>query len=90
MKASPDFERQMKGYGLTTAQILYRMPDFKNLVQEYLWQEYDLSPEFPELKRFLKYWHSNLDGPVVSVTISHSGLIKPAEFKSTDHLFLLN
>ncbi|TMJ68454.1 MAG: Usg family protein, partial [Alphaproteobacteria bacterium] len=25
--ASKDFRRQLEGYGLTTAQILYRLPD---------------------------------------------------------------
>lgn len=90
MSASPDFERQLQGYGLTTAQILYRMPDFRNLVQEYLWQDYDLSPDYPELRKFLDYWRKNLDGPVLSVTITHANVIKPAEFKAPGHLFLLN
>lgn len=90
MSASPDFERQLQGYGLTTAQILYRMPDFRNLVQEYLWQDYDLSPDYPELRKFLDYWRKNLDGPVLSVTITHAKVIKPTEFKAPGHLFLLN
>lgn len=90
MRVSPAFRQQLKGYGLTTAQILYRMPDHRSLLQEYLWQEYDLSPAFPELKKFLDFWANNLDGPVVSVTVSHSNLIKPREFKAVDHLYLLH
>ena len=90
MKATSSFQRQLQGYGLTTAQILYRMPDFRNLVQEYLWQEYDLSPEYPELRKFLDYWRKNLDGPVVSVTITHANVIKPVTFNAPGHLFLLN
>lgn len=90
MTVSSDFQRQLKGYGLTTAQILYRMPDFRNLVQEYLWQDYDLSPEFPELKKFLAFWQRTLEGPVLSVTITHANVIKPTEFKAPGHLFLLN
>ena len=90
MTVSSDFQRQLKGYGLTTAQILYRMPDFRNLVQEYLWQDYDLCPEFPELKKFLAFWQRTLEGPVLSVTITHANVIKPTEFKAPGHLFLLN
>jgi len=45
--ASPDFVRQLEGYGLTTAHILYRMPDHPSLLQSYIWQEYDLAPRFP-------------------------------------------
>ena len=82
--------RHIKGYGLTTAQILYRMPDFRNRVQEYLWQDYDLSPEFPELKKFLDFWQRTLEGPVISVTITHANVLKPDSFKAPGHLFLLN
>ena len=45
-----DFEKQVSGYGLTTAQILYRRPDHRWLLQSYLWQDYDVFPNFPELR----------------------------------------
>ena len=45
--ASGDFKRQLQGYGLTTAQILYRLPDHPSLLQTYVWQDYDLCPNFP-------------------------------------------
>ncbi len=41
--------KQVNGYGLTTAHILYRRPDHRWLLQSYVWQAYDLFPEFPEL-----------------------------------------
>ena len=47
------FRRQMEGYSLTTAHILYRMPDRPLLLQSYLWQEYDLARKFPILTKFL-------------------------------------
>ena len=50
---SEDFRKQVLGYGLTTAHILYRRPDHRWLLQSYVWQNYDLFPEFPELHRFL-------------------------------------
>ena len=46
----------MAGYGLTTAQILYRRPDHQWLLQTFVWQNYDLFPKFPELQRFLAFW----------------------------------
>jgi uncharacterized protein Usg len=46
---SKDFEKQVQGYGLTTAHILYRRPDHRWLLQSYVWQAYDLFPKFPEL-----------------------------------------
>src|SRR6266550_3039865 len=88
--ASADFRRQLAGYGLTTAQIYYRRPDHPWLLQSYVWQNYDLCPKFPELQRFLEFWHAKLDGALHSVTVAHSGLIKPAELTAVDGLFRLH
>ena len=70
--ASKDFQRQMSGYGLTTAEILYRRPDHPWLLQTYVWQNYDLFPKFPELQRFLAFWVEKLEGPLHSVLVAHS------------------
>ena len=51
-----DLERQLNGYRLTTAEITYRMPDHLDLLQTYVWQALDLAPNFPELRKFLKFW----------------------------------
>ncbi len=79
---SGDFRRQLEGYGLTTANILYRMPDHPTMLQTYLWQDYDLAPLFPELKRFLEFWERELDGPLHSVRVAHQRLITPAEVRT--------
>jgi uncharacterized protein Usg len=89
-QASKDFKRQLAGYGLTTAQILYRRPDHKWLLQTFVWQNYDLFPKFPELQRFLAFWAEKLEGPLHSVMVAHSRLIKPAELKAIDGEFRLN
>ena len=88
--ASADFRKQVLGYGLTTAQILYRMPDHPSLLQTYVWQNYDLFPKFPALHDFLTFWEEKLDGPLFSVTVAHSKLIKPAELKALDGIYGLN
>ncbi len=81
---SEDFRRQVNGYGLTTAEILYRQPDYRSVLQTYVWQEYDLWPDFPNLNRFLNFWQRELEGPLHSVTIAHARLIKPAEIRHID------
>jgi uncharacterized protein Usg len=77
--------RQLNGYRLTLAEIIYRLPDHPGLLQSYLWQELDLAPRFPELHRFLDFWTRNLDGPLHLIRVAHSELIKPAEFRYQDH-----
>ncbi|MFC5422801.1 MAG: aspartate-semialdehyde dehydrogenase [Stutzerimonas stutzeri] len=87
---SQDFLRQLAGYGLTTARILYRMPDHPDFLQSYVWQEYDLAPRFPELHRFLDFWRRELDGPLHSVTVAHSHLIRPAEIVNVNGVLTLH
>jgi len=88
--ASRDFRRQLEGYGLTTAQILYRLPDHPSLLQTYVWQDYDLCTRFPVLNRFLAFWLEKLEGPLYSVIVAHSRLIKPAELRAIDGEFRLH
>ncbi len=89
-RASEDFIKQLAGYGLATAEILYRLPDHPRLLQAYIWQDYDIAPDFPSLIKFLTFWRQRLDGPLHSVRVGHSKLIKPAEIKALDGEFRLN
>ena len=87
---SEDFRKLALGYGLTTAEILYRMPDHPSLLQTYVWQNYDLFPKFPALSDFLQFWQEKLEGPLYKVTVAHSRLIKPAELRHVGGMFRLN
>ena len=62
---SKAFIRQLEGYGLTTATILYRMPDHPNLLQTYIWQEYDLAPKFPVLPTSWSSGHERSKAPSI-------------------------
>ncbi len=85
-----DLAMQLKGYGLTTAQILYRMPDHQSLLQSYIWQQYDLAPDFPEMKHFLAFWQETLDGPLHSVRYVHRQLISATEWRALKGEFIIN
>ena len=87
---SKEFIRQLEGYGLTTATILYRMPDHPRLLQTFIWQEYDLAPKFPVLNEFLDFWAKEIDGRLYSVTVAHSRLIKPTEYQAVDGILTLH
>ena len=80
-RADSEFRAQFKGFSLTTAEILYRLPDHPSLLQSFVWQEYDLHPRFPRLKTFLDFWTHNLDGKLFRVTVAHRKLITPAEMR---------
>ena len=85
-----DFRAQLKGWSLTTAEILYHMPDHPGLLQSYIWQDYDLHPRFPRLKGFLDFWNCNLEGKLYRVTVAHTKLVRPAELKFVDSDFRLH
>ena len=73
-----DFEHQLKGRLLTTAEVIYYMPDHPALLQRFLWQTLDLPPEFPRIHTFLDFWRREIDAVIHSVTCSAVGLISPA------------
>lgn len=84
------FREQLEGFSLTTAEILYHMPDHHQLVQTYIWQDYDLAPKFPKLISFLDFWKENLDGPLHTVRVAHNELISPVEYSFLDGEFRLH
>lgn len=76
-----EFSSQLAGFSLTTAEILYRMPDHPSILQIFLWQEYDVHPRFPRLRSFLDFWAHNLEGRLYRVTVAHKKLLRPAEIR---------
>jgi uncharacterized protein Usg len=82
MQDHVETELMLKGYGLTTAEFLYHMPDRPHILQCFLWQHYDIAPRFPALYRFIDFWREKLDGPLHSVTFTHRRLIAPNEWRS--------
>jgi uncharacterized protein Usg len=76
-----DLALQMRDYRLTTAEILYHLPDHPSVLQSYIWQELDLAPKFPVLRKFLDFWSRNLDGKLHSVRVGSASLITPAEWR---------
>lgn len=88
--ADTDFKKQLEGFSLTTAEILYRLPDHPSLLQTYVWQDYDLHPLFPRLKGFLDFWSANLEGRLHKVLVAHSRLIRPSELRLVQGDFRLN
>ncbi|MBV9568342.1 MAG: usg protein [Hyphomicrobiales bacterium] len=87
---SKDFLKQLAGYGLTTAEILYRLPDHPVFLQSYIWQDYDVAPRFPLLRGFLAFWRAKLEGRLHSVRVAHSKLITPLDLCLAADEYVLN
>jgi len=82
--------RQLEGYRLTTAEILYHLPDHPHLVQSFIWQELDIAPQFPVLHRFLRFWEQNIEGKLHSVKVAQAALIAPPRLRYAAASFSLH
>jgi uncharacterized protein Usg len=82
--------RQLRRYRLTTAEILYHLPDHPSLLQSYTWQDYDLAPEFPVLRRFLDFWRDSIEGRLHSVSVASTRVITVGEFRPTKSYLTLH
>ena len=77
---------QIRGYRLTTAEILYHMPDHPGLLQTFVWQDLDMAPRFPVLTKFLQFWSCKIEGRLHSVRVGATSLISAGEWRHTEHL----
>ena len=68
-------------YRLTTAEILYHLPDHPAVLQTFVWQDLDIAPKFPVLRRFLDFWQRELDGKLHRVRVATAEIVRPAEFR---------
>ena len=83
-------EKQLRGYRLTTAEVIYHLPDHPSLLQTFIWQTMDIAPAFPQLRKFLRHWEENLEGKLHSTKVMSASLIKPSEFRLVDHEWRLH
>lgn len=85
-----DTELMLRGYGLTTAELFYRMPDYTHVLNSFIWQEHDIAPDHPKLFKFIEFWQESIEGPLHSVRFTHRKEIAPGEWRSCVGEFTLH
>lgn len=83
-------EMLLKGYGLTTAEMFYRMPDHRNVLNTFIWQDYDQAPDHERLFGFIEFWQAEIEGPLHSVRFTHRTLVAPGEWRNVVGEFRLH
>ena len=63
--------------------VRYWMPDYNNILQEFIWGTEDIVPEYPRVHKFLIYWHHNIDAVINEVLVADS---HTREYRSVDWL----
>ncbi len=77
-------------YRLTTAEILYHLPDHPTLLQTYIWQDLDIAPRYPVLHRFLDFWRKEIEGALHSVRVGTAGLGHRPRLRHADALLRIH
>lgn len=83
-------ELQLRGYRLTTAEILYHLPDHPGVLQTFVWQDLDIAPSYPVLSKFLDFWRRDIEGRLHSVRVGATGIITPSEWRHATAMSHLN
>tara|TARA_R110000851_G_scaffold123189_1_gene252881 strand:+ start:1093 stop:1332 length:240 start_codon:yes stop_codon:yes gene_type:complete len=55
---------------LTTIKVIYFLPDYNSILQEFVFQQYDILPEYPKLKKFIRFWRKNIEAEIHRVDFS--------------------
>lgn len=85
-----ELELQLQGWRLTTAEVLYYMPDHPKLIQSFMWQTLDLAPRYPRIIKFLDFWKREIDAVIHSVRVAGGETIAPSKVQFADAHYLLN
>jgi uncharacterized protein Usg len=88
--AESDLELMLKGYGQTTAELFYRMPDYRNVLNTFIWQHMDLAPDYPRLFGFIEFWQDQIEGQLHSVRFVHRKMLRPGEWRQVVGEFRIN
>lgn len=78
---------RLKGWRLTTAEVLYYMPDHPKLIQSFTWQTLDLAPKYPRIMKFLDFWKAEIEAVIHSVRIGAGELLGPAPIRRVDAVY---
>lgn len=61
-------------YKVVTVQVYYFIPDYRSLINEFIWQTLDLRPRYPRIHRFLDFWRREIDAVIKEIIISESAI----------------
>jgi uncharacterized protein Usg len=57
---------------LVTLDVLYYMPDYTDIIQEFVWQTEDDTPNLPRVHTFLNYWKDNIEAAIKEVSVAYT------------------
>lgn len=92
MRITEDYLKRQPGYGLATASIIYRFPDYPHIisVRSLTRQFHDVCPDFPVLNEFIEWWKKQIEGQIEFVKVAHVLLLQQRELRYVDGVYRLD
>lgn len=72
----------LKRYGLTSTELSCRIPEYRHVINSFVWQDHDLAPDYPQVFKVIEFWQAKIEGPLHSVRFTHRKLIAPGEWRN--------
>jgi len=66
--------------------VIYFLPDYNSILQEFVFQQYDTLPEYPKLKKFIRFWRKNIEAEIHRVDFSSMF----SEYKFVETIITIN
>jgi len=70
---------------LVSLRVYYYMPDYRDLIQEFMWQTMDIKPKYPRVNKFLNYWKENIEAVIADIEMIE--IEKISKYKSVEDIF---
>lgn len=70
-------------------QVIYYMPKYPSLLQEFTWGFDDHVPELIKTHKFLNYWRQNINAVIADVLISIANE-NTSQWRNAEKIFKLN
>ena len=68
---------------VVTVDVFYFLPDYTNILQEFIWQTEDVVPQYPRVHEFLNYWKDNINAVISEVIFVNADNHEYRPVKST-------
>jgi uncharacterized protein Usg len=79
--------RLVKDFRLVTIGVFYYLPEYNNIIQEFVWQTDDCVPELVRVHKFLNYWNEHIEAKIQEVRISYANPFLTTDFKHINYEF---
>jgi len=56
---------------LATVKVIYYLPDYNSLLNEFMWQTMDICPDFPRVYKFIDHWENNIQADIQTILLQH-------------------